>query len=288
MIRRRIIELLNLAANEAQKSGKLPSVALPEITIEHPQNPEHGDYATSFPLKLARTIGVNPLNIAQDVADLIKPTPEIASVAVAPPGFINFTLADDWLTQQADAIRTAGDSYGNIDIGKGIAFDAQGYVYLAGQTKSFGPSPGNWSGFLLKYDWYGNQQAGWPTYYGGNYADLLIGLQPHYPSGNFYLIGETYSFAGYAGEYWSDVWLIKCDHSGNMIWDKTWGGGKDSRITGDARDDEPPRSPCPAVPRRRVRLDRRTSPHVVRPGPWRLGRPCRRKAHITDIGGQST
>ncbi|MCJ7426120.1 MAG: arginine--tRNA ligase [Dehalococcoidales bacterium] len=119
MIRRRIIELLTRAANEAQKSGKLPSVALPEITIEHPQNPEHGDYASSFPLKLARTIGVNPLTIARDMAGFITPTPEIESITVAPPGFINFTLNNDWLTGQVDAILTAGESYGNIDLGKG-------------------------------------------------------------------------------------------------------------------------------------------------------------------------
>jgi arginyl-tRNA synthetase len=119
MIRRRIIELLNLAASEAQKSGKLPSVALPEINIEHPQNPEHGDYATSFPLKLARTIGVNPLTIAQDVAALITLTPEIEKVTVAPPGFINFTLKSDWLTGQVDAVLAAGEAYGNINLGKG-------------------------------------------------------------------------------------------------------------------------------------------------------------------------
>jgi len=119
MIRRRIIELLEKAANEAQKSGKLPSVALPEITIEHPQNPEHGDYASSFPLKLARTIGVKPLTIAQDVAALMKPAPEIESITVAPPGFINFTLNNDWLTKQVDAIRKAGEAYGNFDLGKG-------------------------------------------------------------------------------------------------------------------------------------------------------------------------
>jgi arginyl-tRNA synthetase len=119
MIRKRITELLVRAANEAQKSGKLPSVALPEITIEHPQNPEHGDYASSFPLKLARTIGVKPLTIAQDVAAFIKPTPEIESVTVAPPGFINFTLNNGWLTEQVDAILTAGESYGNFNLGKG-------------------------------------------------------------------------------------------------------------------------------------------------------------------------
>jgi arginyl-tRNA synthetase len=119
MIRRRIIELLKKAANKAQESGKFPSVALPEITIEHPQNPEHGDYASSFPLKLARTIGVKPLTIAEDVAAFLKPTPEIESITVAPPGFINFTLNNGWLTKQVDSIRTAGDAYGNMNLGKG-------------------------------------------------------------------------------------------------------------------------------------------------------------------------
>jgi len=119
MIKQRIIELLTQAASKAQESGKLPSVALPEITVEHPQNPEYGDYASSFPLKLARATGVSPLTIAQDIVGLIAPNPEIDAIAVAPPGFINFTLNSDWLTSQVDSILVAGDSYGNIDLGHG-------------------------------------------------------------------------------------------------------------------------------------------------------------------------
>jgi arginyl-tRNA synthetase len=119
MIKQRIIELLAQAANKAQKSGKLPSVALPEIIVEHPQNPEHGDYASSLPLKLARATGVNPLTIAQDMVGLIAPNPEIESVTVAPPGFINFTLSSGWLTGQVASIMAAGESYGNIDLGQG-------------------------------------------------------------------------------------------------------------------------------------------------------------------------
>jgi arginyl-tRNA synthetase len=119
MIRQRIIELLTQAASQAQKSGKLPSVALPEIIVEHPQNPEHGDYASSFPLKLARATGVIPLKIAKDVAGLIAPNPEIETITVAPPGFINFTLSNDWLTRQVGSILAAGDAYGNIDLGQG-------------------------------------------------------------------------------------------------------------------------------------------------------------------------
>jgi arginyl-tRNA synthetase len=119
MIRQKLIELLAQATNKAQESGKLPSVALPEITIEYPQNPEHGDYASSLPLKLARATGVSPLTIAEDLVGLMVPGPEIESITLAPPGFINFTLKSDWLTSQVDSILASGESYGNIDLGQG-------------------------------------------------------------------------------------------------------------------------------------------------------------------------
>jgi len=119
MLKQRLIELLTQAASEAQELGKLPSVTLPEVTVERPQNPEYGDYASSFPLKLARAVGVSPLTIANDIVGLITPSPEIDTIAVAPPGFINFTLKSDWLTNQLDSILPAGDAYGNIDLGQG-------------------------------------------------------------------------------------------------------------------------------------------------------------------------
>ncbi|MFC2002514.1 arginine--tRNA ligase [Chloroflexota bacterium] len=118
MVKQRLIELLTEAAKEAQKSGNLPSVTLPEVTIEHPQNPEHGDYASSLALKLTRSTGVSPLIIASEVAQQIAPSPEIASITVAPPGYINFTFKNDWLTQQVDSIMQAGDAYGNLSLGQ--------------------------------------------------------------------------------------------------------------------------------------------------------------------------
>lgn len=111
--------MLTQAAHQAQKSGNLPAVTLPEVVVERPQNPEHGDYASSLPLKLARATGVNPLTIAEGMAGLIGAATEIDNIAVAPPGFINFTLKSDWLASQVDSIRQAGDAYGNIDLGQG-------------------------------------------------------------------------------------------------------------------------------------------------------------------------
>jgi arginyl-tRNA synthetase len=118
-LKRRIIELLTQAVGEAQQQSKLPEVTLPEITVEHPQQPEHGDYASSLPLKLARSSGVDPLTIASEIAALMVATPEVGSVVVAPPGFINFSLKNDWLTGQVEEILAAGDTYGNIDLGGG-------------------------------------------------------------------------------------------------------------------------------------------------------------------------
>ncbi len=119
MIKDRLVELLTQAVNEAQEQGKLPLVSLPPVTVEHPQNAEHGDYASSLPLKLARVTSVKPLAIAENIAGCIVPGPEIDTVRVVPPGFINFTLKADWLTAQVDSILQAGDAYGDIDLGEG-------------------------------------------------------------------------------------------------------------------------------------------------------------------------
>jgi len=118
-VKQTLIELLTQAVFEAQQSGKLPSIALPEVIIEHPQNAEHGDYASSLSLKLSRATGISPLTIANDIVSLITSIPEVDRIAVAPPGFINFTLKSNWLTSQANSVLEAGNFYGNIELGQG-------------------------------------------------------------------------------------------------------------------------------------------------------------------------
>jgi arginyl-tRNA synthetase len=117
MLKQTITELLAKAIAKAQQEGKLPAISLPEIVIERPQNPEHGDYASSISLKLARAAGTNPLNIAKEIAGYVQTSPEIENVTVAAPGFINFTLKNEWMTQQVNEILAAGKAYGNISLG---------------------------------------------------------------------------------------------------------------------------------------------------------------------------
>ena len=118
MIRQEIARLVSEAAQEARESGGLPSVALPEIEIERPQRPDHGDYASSLALRLARAAGAKPLDLAQEIARHIRPHEAVGDVSVAAPGFINFRLSEAWLARQVDEIRAAGDDFGVAAAGR--------------------------------------------------------------------------------------------------------------------------------------------------------------------------
>jgi arginyl-tRNA synthetase len=119
MLKYKLAQLLEQAVKKAQAQGQLPTIAIPEIVIERPQNPEHGDYASSLPLKIAKAARMEPMAIANSLAKLLTETKEIEKITVAAPGFINFTLTDKWLTEQVAEILREGANYGNLTIGKG-------------------------------------------------------------------------------------------------------------------------------------------------------------------------
>ncbi len=107
------------ALEQAHRDGAISVATVPDIEIDRPNNPEHGDFATNLPLRLARAARANPLQLAQLIAERIEVRPEIASVAPAAPGFINFKLSDRWLQEQVEAVRAAGDAFGASDVGAG-------------------------------------------------------------------------------------------------------------------------------------------------------------------------
>ena len=115
----RVRELLTAALRSAQADGRLPDVEVDEVTVERPQNPEHGDFATSTPLKLARVMRRNPFDIAEAIASSIETGGILASAEAVRPGFVNLKLNPSWLAEQVDAIRQAGDSFGSVDDGNG-------------------------------------------------------------------------------------------------------------------------------------------------------------------------
>ena len=114
-----IQQLVAQALEAARREGALQLETMPEIQVERPGNSEHGDFATNLPLRLARATRVNPLELAQLLADHIPTGDVIERVEAAQPGFVNFYLKDSWLQQQVDMVRQAGNEFGNVDAGHG-------------------------------------------------------------------------------------------------------------------------------------------------------------------------
>jgi arginyl-tRNA synthetase len=122
LVRDRLAGLVRQAVARSQASGYLPSFTLPEVSVERPPRPEQGDFASNFALRAKRAVGPrgpNPMEIASAISAQIAQDPPVylAGVEAAPPGFLNFTLADDWLRQQVDAILADGPRFGSVPLG---------------------------------------------------------------------------------------------------------------------------------------------------------------------------
>lgn len=102
----------------AVHAGEL-TVAVPaEVGVERPRSREHGDYATSIALQLAKAAGQSPRAVAALLAARLREVEGIDDVDVAGPGFLNIRLAQSALGRIAVDVVTAGPSYGR---GEGAA-----------------------------------------------------------------------------------------------------------------------------------------------------------------------
>jgi arginyl-tRNA synthetase len=119
LIANNISQLVQAAIRKAQKKGDLPKFDIPDIVVERPKDPSHGDYATPAPLGLARYARMAPMQIAEKIVKRIEQVDYIGEVSVARPGFINVRLSDTWLAEQVEAILAEGADFGRVDLGSG-------------------------------------------------------------------------------------------------------------------------------------------------------------------------
>ncbi|MXY36998.1 MAG: arginine--tRNA ligase, partial [Dehalococcoidia bacterium] len=96
-LRDRVGALVAGATRAAIDAGALPDVALPDELVERPRDASHGDYASSLPLRLARSAMMPPLAIAEAIAEHLPANDVIDAPQIAPPGFINLSLAEHFV-----------------------------------------------------------------------------------------------------------------------------------------------------------------------------------------------
>src|SRR5690554_3105149 len=92
----------------------------PEVQLERPRNPEHGDLATNLALILARRVGRPPREVADAILERLDlPAAGVATAEVAGPGFINFRLQHAVLQQRLAEILAADRAFGRSARGAG-------------------------------------------------------------------------------------------------------------------------------------------------------------------------
>jgi arginyl-tRNA synthetase len=86
-----------------------------DVALERPRSAEHGDWATSVALKVAKTAGVPPRDFALALAGDVAALEGVAQAEVAGPGFINITLEAGAAGELVATILQQGEAYGHGD-----------------------------------------------------------------------------------------------------------------------------------------------------------------------------
>ncbi len=115
MIRDEIRALVEQALVAAQAAGDIPQFAAPEVTVEHPQRPEHGDFSANLPLRIQGLAKMKAIEVAEALREHVPEHEAVSDVNVAPPGFLNLYLDAGWVTRQIAPIIAAGANYAATD-----------------------------------------------------------------------------------------------------------------------------------------------------------------------------
>lgn len=113
--------LVAAAIESGQLAGSIPE----SIVLERPKNRDHGDYATSIALQLAKAAGKNPREVATLLQSAIASLPGVSAVDIAGPGFINITLDRANQAELVRTILTNATAYGTGDSLKGVSINLE-------------------------------------------------------------------------------------------------------------------------------------------------------------------
>jgi arginyl-tRNA synthetase len=114
--------ILLVGARRLLPTGDL---SVEDVVLERPKNRDHGDWASSVALKLAKPWGLVPRELADELAMELGAVEGIANVAVAGPGFINIRLDARIAAELARNILAAGSSFGEGDLYRDVAMNLE-------------------------------------------------------------------------------------------------------------------------------------------------------------------
>ena len=108
-----------------RRGADTQGLSLADLSVDRPKNRDHGDWASNIAMKLAKQIGVNPRELALELAEDIRAIDGVAAVDVAGPGFINITLDAAAAGAIVAVIDQQGARYGNGTLYDGVKINLE-------------------------------------------------------------------------------------------------------------------------------------------------------------------
>jgi arginyl-tRNA synthetase len=199
-----------------------PPTATSDAALERPREPEHGDWATTIALRLAKPLKRPPREIAEAIAARIRASDTIAAVEIAGPGFINLRLSATALQDQIRQAREQGRDFARVDVGSGQQLNVE--FISANPTGPLHVGHGRWAalgdaisrlcehaGWRVWREFYVNDAGNQMEIFGQSVALRYLELlgepitMPENCYGGGYVIDIAQQILDEEGEAWRDV-----------------------------------------------------------------------------------
>jgi arginyl-tRNA synthetase len=185
----------------------LPDIEFVNVDVERTRDPRHGDFATNVAMRLAKSVGKNPRELAAAIIEKLPKSELIEKTAIAGPGFINFHVgAPAFHRELREALRLGAD-YGRLPSKESpkillefVSANPTGPLHVGhGRHAAFGATVGNLleaAGFPVDREYYVNDA--------GRQMDILglsVWLRRLEADG----LKVPFPGAGYRGDYIRDI-----------------------------------------------------------------------------------
>ena len=107
-----IIDQLHLIVDKLIKESGIDDLDY-QIQLQENKGKEHGDYASNIAMILAKSLGRNPKDLAENISKNFKLDDQVLKIEVAGPGFINFFVSELTHSEILRTIDSEKDKYGH-------------------------------------------------------------------------------------------------------------------------------------------------------------------------------
>jgi arginyl-tRNA synthetase len=184
-----------------------PGVTPAAVVLERSKQAQHGDYATSVALQLARTLRQNPRELAAGLVAALGPSPWVERAEVAGAGFVNVFLSGAARRSVVARVLTEGDCFGRSESGSGdhvivefVSANPTGPLHVGhGRGAAVGDALARlleWQGFRVRREFYYNDA-------GAQIANLVLSIQARLRQARG--VDAPFPEDGYQGEYIREI-----------------------------------------------------------------------------------